>query len=95
MTRLLLVEDDASVRSTLSTFLELEGFQVEAAASSEAAFQKLASEPFPLVLSDIYLDSRTGLDILEEAKRRNPNCMVVLMTGRGSMETVVAARGGH
>ncbi|MCC7341756.1 MAG: sigma-54-dependent Fis family transcriptional regulator [Bryobacterales bacterium] len=95
MTRLLLVEDDASVRSTLSTFLELEGFQVEAAASSEAAFQKLASEPFPLVLSDIYLDSRTGLDILEEAKRRNPNCMVVLMTGRGSMETVVAAtRGG-
>ncbi|MCC6263758.1 MAG: sigma-54-dependent Fis family transcriptional regulator [Bryobacterales bacterium] len=95
MTRLLLVEDDASVRSTLSTFLELEGFQVEAAASSEAAFHKLASEPFPLVLSDIYLDSRTGLDILEEAKRRNPNCMVVLMTGRGSMETVVAAtRGG-
>lgn len=95
MTRLLLVEDDASVRSTLSTFLELEGFQVETAASSEAAFRHLATERFPLVLSDIYLDSRTGLDILDEAKRCNPACMVVLMTGRGSMETVVAAtRGG-
>jgi DNA-binding NtrC family response regulator len=95
MTRLLLVEDDASVRATLSTFLELEGFAVEVAPSSEAAFRKLAAESFPLVLSDIYLDSRTGLDILEEAKRRNPNCIVVLMTGRGSMETVVAAtRGG-
>lgn len=95
MTRLLLVEDDASVRATLSTFLELEGFDVEMAASSEAAFRKLASESFPVVLSDIYLDSRTGLDILEEAKSRNPDCMVVLMTGRGSMETVVAAtRGG-
>lgn len=95
MTRLLLVEDDMSVRTTLSTFLELEGFQVEVAPSSEAAFRKLAAESFPLVLSDIYLDSRTGLDILEEAKRRNPDCMVVLMTGRGSMETVVAAtRGG-
>jgi DNA-binding NtrC family response regulator len=95
MTRLLLVEDDASVRATLSTFLELEGFAVEVAPSSESAFRKLAAESFPLVLSDIYLDSRTGLDILEEAKRRNPNCIVVLMTGRGSMETVVAAtRGG-
>lgn len=95
MTRLLLVEDDASVRATLSTFLELEGFAVEVAPSSESALRKLAAEPFPLVLSDIYLDSRTGLDILEEAKRRNPNCIVVLMTGRGSMETVVAAtRGG-
>lgn len=92
---MLLVEDDASVRDTLTTFLELEGFQVVAAASSEAAFRLLASEPYPVVLSDIYLDSRTGLDILEEAKRRNPGCMVVLMTGRGSMETVVAAtRGG-
>ena len=92
---MLLVEDDASVRDTLSTFLELEGFQVETANSSEAAFRKLACQAFPLVLSDIYLDNRTGLDILEEAKRRNPGCMVVLMTGRGSMETVVAAtRGG-
>jgi DNA-binding NtrC family response regulator len=95
MTRLLLVEDDASVRSTLSTFLELEGFEVDVAPSSEVAFRKLAGTMYPLVLSDIYLDSRTGIDILEEAKRRNPTSMVVLMTARGSMETVVAAtRGG-
>lgn len=94
MTRLLLVEDDASVRNTLSTFLELEGFAVDVAPSSESAFRRLATEAYPVVLSDIYLDSCTGLDILEEAKRRNPSCMVVLMTGRGSMETVVAATQG-
>lgn len=95
MPRLLLVEDDASVRATLSTFLELEGFEVESAASSDAALRKLAARTFPLILSDIYLDNRTGLDILEAAKRGDPECAVVLMTGRGSMETVVAAtRGG-
>ena len=95
MHRLLLVEDDASLRSTLSTFLELEGFEVDEASGTEIALRKLANGSYPLVLSDIYLDARTGLDVLEEAKRCNPSCAVILMTGRGSMETVVAAtRGG-
>jgi DNA-binding NtrC family response regulator len=95
MAKLLLVEDDASVRTTVSTFLEMEGYQVEVASNTAAAFQRLAAERFPLVLSDIYLDARTGLDVLTEARRLNPECAVILMTGRGSMETVVSAtRGG-
>ncbi len=95
MAKLLLVEDDASVRTTVSTFLEMEGYQVEVVSSTAAAFQRLAAERYPLVLSDIYLDARTGLDVLSEARRLNPECAVILMTGRGSMETVVSAtRGG-
>ena len=47
------------------------------------------------MISDIYIDERTGLDVLQTARQRNPNCAVILMTGRGSMETVMAAtRGG-
>lgn len=95
MAKLLLVEDDASVRTTVSTFLELEGYQVEVASNTTAAFRRLAEESFPIVVSDIYLDARTGLDVLNEARRLNPECAVILMTGRGSMETVVSAtRGG-
>lgn len=95
MTRLLVVEDDAGVRDTLVTFLELEGYAVDAAASTHEALQRLNEAAYPIVLSDIYLDERTGLDVLEAARKANPACSVILMTARGTMETVMAAtRGG-
>ena len=88
---LLVVEDDNSVRSTLVTCLELEGYQVEAVATTREALDRLGSRHYPIVVSDIYLDERTGLDVLEAARRTNPDCAVILMTGRGSMETVMQA----
>src|ERR1700682_4535995 len=95
VSRLLLVEDDNSVRNTVSTFLELEGYAVDAVSSTREALARLQSEHYPIVISDIYLDERTGLDVLQTARQRNPKCAVILMTGRGSMETVMAAtRGG-
>lgn len=95
MSRLLLVEDDTSVRNTVSTLLELEGYAVDAVSSTREALSRLQDEAYPIVISDIYLDERTGLDVLHTARERNPNCAVILMTGRGSIETVVAAtRGG-
>lgn len=93
--RLLVVEDDSSVRSTIVTFLELEGYEVDAVSSTRDALRRLSEQPYPIVVSDIYLDERTGLDVLETARRTDPSCSVILMTGRGSMETVMAAtRGG-
>jgi len=93
--RLLVVEDDSAVRTTIVTFLELEGYQVEAAASTREALERLERQPYAIVISDIYLDDRTGLDVLEAARRRDPSCAVILMTARGTMETVMAAtRGG-
>ncbi len=94
MQRLLIVEDDNSVRATISTFLELEGYSVDAVSSTREAIERLRAEVYPIVISDIYLDDRTGLDVLETARERNPNCAVILMTGRGTMETVMAATQG-
>ena len=95
MNSVLLVEDDPSVRSTITTFLELEGYAVEAVSSTREALERLAVRSFPIVVSDIYIDDRTGLDVLTAAKQQNGQCVVILMSGRGSMETVMAAtRGG-
>ncbi|MGI8744872.1 MAG: sigma-54-dependent transcriptional regulator [Bryobacteraceae bacterium] len=94
MQRLLVVEDDNSVRATISTFLELEGYSVDAVSSTREAIERLRSDAYPIVISDIYLDDRTGLDVLQSARQRNPNCAVILMTGRGTMETVMAATQG-
>lgn len=92
---LLVVEDDSAVRTTLVTMLELEGYPVEAVASTADAMSRLRTNVYPIIISDIYIDDRSGLDVLESAKRSNPNCSVILMTARGSMETVMAAtRGG-
>src|SRR6266498_3769740 len=89
--RLLVVEDDNSVRSTITTFLELEGYSVEAVSSTREAIDKLNRDTYPIVISDIYLDERTGIDVLRTAREQNPACAVILMTARGSMETVMAA----
>ncbi len=95
MERLLVVEDDAGVRTTIVTFLELEGYQVDAVSSTREALSRLKENRYPIVISDIYLDERTGLDVLEAARAGNPRCAVILMSARGTMETVMAAtRGG-
>ncbi len=94
MQKLLIVEDDQSVRNTMVMCLELEGYSVEAVSSTREAIDRLRAQPYPIVISDIYLDERTGIDVLRTARQQNPDCAVILMTGRGSMETVMAATEG-
>jgi DNA-binding NtrC family response regulator len=94
MQKLLIVEDDPSVRTTMTTCLELEGYAVDAVSSTREAIDRLQSQSYPIVISDIYLDERTGIDVLHKARQQNPECAVILMTGRGSMETVMAATQG-
>jgi len=95
VSRLLVVEDDPSVRNTIVTFLELEGYAVDAVSSTREAIERLSTSTYPIVISDIYLDERTGIDVLHAARSANPNCAVILMTARGTIETVMEAnRGG-
>jgi DNA-binding NtrC family response regulator len=95
MQNLLLVEDDPALQFTIQTALEENGYGVDAVSTTGEALERLESNSYPIVISDIYIDERTGLDVLDAARRRDPHCSVILMTGRGTMETVMAAtRGG-
>ncbi len=69
----------------------MEGYAVDAVATTRDALELLRSRPYPIVISDIYLDERTGLDVLQSARQAHPDCAVILMTGRGTMETVMKA----
>ena len=62
--------------------------------STREALVMLANRVFPLVITDIYLDERTGLDVLKAAKDNNPNSAVIVITGQGTIETVVKATSG-
>src|ERR1700727_2852687 len=95
MPKLLLVEDDPALQFTILTALEEKGYAVDAVSTTGEAIERLSDGGYPIVVSDIYVDERTGLDVLDAAKRRDPHCSVILMTGRGTIETVMdATRGG-
>src|SRR5579864_7096631 len=94
MEKVLIVEDDDGVRTTVTALLEMEGYAVDAVSSTTEALDRLGADSYPIVISDIYIDNRTGLDVLEAARRKDPTCSVIMMTARGTMETVMAATKG-
>jgi DNA-binding NtrC family response regulator len=78
--RVLVVDDEVSLRVTLAANLELEGFEVAEADGGEQALAILEKEKFDLVLSDIRMPHMTGVELLHVVRKRFPDLPVVLMT---------------
>jgi two-component system response regulator HydG len=89
--RVLIVEDNESLRAGIKVSLEESGFSVQDAASGEEAVQKLEAESFHVVVSDIRLGDLTGVDILKKAKEVNSGTEVILMTAYATVETAIQA----
>jgi len=91
--RLLLVDDDPLLLETLKELLDGEGFMVTCAGSGEAAEALLAAAvpPFPLVLTDLVMPGRSGMDVLRTALERNPSCTVLVLSGYGSFRETTEA----
>ena len=89
--QILFVEDDPAILTTFSTGLEAEGYPLDAVSSTEEALTRLANHDYPIVVTDIYLDERTGLDVLKAALDYHPETLVIVITGQGTMETVMEA----
>jgi DNA-binding NtrC family response regulator len=87
----LLVDDDEGIAFSIATFLEAKGYPVTATNSGSEGLRLASDGRFPLVLSDIYIDRVTGLDILKAAREANSACAVVLITAKGSVRTTVEA----
>jgi len=89
--RILVTDDEESVRFTLKTFLLEEGYKVDTATDYDEALTKIAEKDFDLIFTDIILENKTGIDILREVKERNPNCLVVMITGSPDVDSAAAA----
>jgi len=92
--KILFVDDDPAILATFTAGLEAEGYPVDAIDSTREALTRLANDQYSIVITDIYLDERTGLDVLRAAQDYNPGCAVVVITGQGTMETVMRATEG-
>jgi len=87
---ILIVDDEEGIRRSLSGILSDEGFSVNAVPDGEAALAAIARDGAPdLVLLDIALPGRDGVEILEEIRRLWPALPVVMMSGHGTIETAV------
>ena len=87
----LVVDDEPEIRESLETLLSNEGYTVELAASAEAGRRRLENRPFDLVLLDVMLPDRGGLEVLREIRAANPTLSVVMITAYGSVENAVEA----
>jgi DNA-binding response OmpR family regulator len=81
--RILVVEDNHAIRSSLALFLEREGFDVVAVAELERAKKLIETELFDTLITDLDLPGGTGLDLLVKARQFCPRMRSILMTGYG------------
>ncbi len=88
---LLVVEDDAAVRESCRRVAESAGYQALVAETPEAAYRAVESESVRVVLLDLKLPGATGLEVLQEIKRRRPEAEVVVMTGFASVRSAMEA----
>jgi DNA-binding NtrC family response regulator len=87
----LVIDDEAEIRESLETLLEFEGYDVEASANGEQGLAKLGERPFDLVLLDLALPDRNGLELLPEIRNLDPQVSVIMITAYGTVEDAVRA----
>ena len=88
---ILIVDDEADIRSSLSGILEDEGFRTRTAGSGEEALDMVSDKIPDLVLLDIWMEGMDGLEALSRIKRRVPDLPVIMISGHGTIETAVQA----
>lgn len=91
MASILVVDDEQSMRDFLKILLEKEGYQVKTAKNADLALQEVEKHTFQLVISDIRMPGRSGLDLLNSLKDIQPDLPVVMITAFASPDDAVTA----
>ena len=89
--RILLVDDDQSLRRVLQVQLEQDGYSVTSAASAAETLSLLAVRPYDLVIADLKMPGMSGLDLLKTIRSKHPETIVIILTAFGTVETAVEA----
>lgn len=89
--RILVIDDEIDIRESLETLLDLEGYVVDLAASGTEGLRKLEKTLFDIVLLDLMMPDKSGMDVLREFRQRDRDTPVILMTAYGSVEVAVNA----
>jgi DNA-binding NtrC family response regulator len=88
---ILVIDDEAEIREGLELLLKTEGYQVIMADTGQSGLLRLGEQPFDLLLLDVSLPDRNGIELLKDIRRQTPNLPIVLITAYGSIEMARAA----
>jgi len=89
--RILVVDDETSIREFLQIMLKRERMDVDLAENGRVAWDKLQTEQYDLIISDIQMPEMSGIELLGKVKERDPGAAVLMITAFGSTETAVEA----
>ncbi len=89
MNKILVVDDDVALCTTIKEYIKDNGFDVEAVYSAADALEKISSLDFMIVLSDIEMPDMTGIELLKKIKSYSPIIQVIIITGNSTMAYVV------
>ncbi len=92
---ILIIDDEAAIRESLETLLTLEGYRVDTAIDGEMGLDRIGQHAYDLVLLDLALPGRNGIEILGSIRERSPDLPVIMLTAYGTVDNVIdAIRGG-
>jgi two-component system response regulator HydG len=89
--RVLIIDDDQGHAEALSDGLEVDGYACAVEHSGEKWIERASEQSFDAILTDLVMRDRSGLDVLQEARRLQPDSTVIMITGHGSVENAVDA----
>lgn len=89
--RILVVDDERAARLSLGEILQLDGCQVQAAASGEEALKLMQGAEFEVMVLDIKMPGLGGMQLLAEARRLAPQMVIIMLTAYGTLETALKA----
>lgn len=89
--RLLIVEDEATLRDSLKRVFIRDGYEVDSAGTAEEALEIFDEGAYDLILTDILLPGMNGIEFLKEVKRRLPDELIIVMTAYASIESAIGA----
>jgi len=88
---ILIVDDEAIIRESLSFILKKEGYAVQEAANGRMALERIKKDSFDLVITDLEMPEMKGIELLEHILQMSPGTLTVIITAYGSIETAIAA----
>src|SRR5947209_9479044 len=89
--RILIVDDEADIRESLEILLTREGYIVELATNANEGQQAIENGGHDVVLLDLMMPDRSGIDVLHEVRKRDTETPIILITAYGSVEVAVKA----
>ena len=89
--RILIIDDEAEIRESLETLLQLEGYTVIVAGSGREGLAQIGQRAFDVVLLDLALPDKNGMDVLSEIRLLHPQQGVIMITAYGTVENAVRA----